>query len=140
MASNDRDNSLSSYIYGAGDDEDNWAHDLRPDLFWQHQTEILETARYHPDQLSELVSSIILSDQRKDRSMVPVAINSTHLMIGSTSMHANIKVLERLDPFDAIIACCNEAEIANQQARLQAISSTPKLLQLHCKPGKLCSS
>jgi hypothetical protein len=36
-------NSVHSWYYvkGAGDDEENWAHGLTPELFWRHQEDIL---------------------------------------------------------------------------------------------------
>ncbi|CAE8679448.1 unnamed protein product [Polarella glacialis] len=47
----------SSYVQGAGDDEESWAGKLTPQLFWDHASELLDIARRSPHELDALIAS-----------------------------------------------------------------------------------
>ena len=139
MASRSGDGDPGDYLCGAGDDEDNWAHGLEPHLFWQHREELVEMADTDPNQLPGFINQIALKDQQTINSPLPTSIHHTILHIGSISLHQSVKILELLDSFDAIIICCDEPKILSQQGQLEDAGIAQKMLQLHCRRGKLGS-
>ncbi|GAC96235.1 tRNA a64-2'-O-ribosylphosphate transferase [Pseudozyma hubeiensis SY62] len=49
------------YVQGAGDDHENWARGLTPDVFWKHQAQLLQCEKA---QLEALVDSIVAEESR----------------------------------------------------------------------------
>ncbi|TKY87144.1 hypothetical protein EX895_003821 [Sporisorium graminicola] len=61
----DTKQSTADYIYvqGAGDDHENWARGLTPDVFWKHHHKLLASDK---DQLEALVDSIVSQEAASD--------------------------------------------------------------------------
>ncbi|KAG8532230.1 uncharacterized protein KY384_003871 [Bacidia gigantensis] len=127
----------SSYLPGAGDDEDNWSLSLTPAQFWTHQPSLRSAASTSPAAVTETITTIIKTPETSPRSLKPATIDHTHLTIGTTALHAAPKVLQLLDPFDVIIVCNDDPGLSASQHRLVARGVEPNLIEMGLKDGKL---
>ena len=125
------------YIRGAGDDEDNWARELTPALFWKKKKDIIGTLA-DPGLDDEHVLRQ-LAPETPPPTQDPVALGPAGLFIGITSGHLYLPNLPTLQPFDAIIACDADTNLNLTVANLAALGNKTPILQLNLQPGKVGS-
>lgn len=121
----------NSYVQGAGDDSESWAHGLTPPIFWRHQQLLLRTAE---EELPDLINDLMMTDlhnSTRNENMTPISpLNTIYLASLPAATHAN--------GFDAAILCTTTtppALVENPE-----LSEPPSNhLHLHCSPGKLGS-
>jgi tRNA A64-2'-O-ribosylphosphate transferase len=112
--------SEGGYIQGAGDDSEGWSHNLTAQLFWQHRDLLMKTPE---DELPALIKELIAQDENSRQSSTAAT-----RIIPTTTMSIAIGPLESLDGFDLIINCQGGT-----------LNSTPKVVYLKCRSGKLGS-
>ncbi|KIW71335.1 hypothetical protein PV04_03516 [Phialophora macrospora] len=112
--------SEGGYIQGAGDDSEGWSHNLTAQLFWQHRDLLMETSE---DELPALIKKLVAQDEGSRLSGTAAT-----RVIPTTTMSIAIGPLESLDGFDLIINCQGGTQ-----------NSTPKVVYLKCRSGKLGS-
>ena len=123
-----------TYIQGAGDDSETWAHGLTPDVFWAHAERLLESQEHD---LPMLIRQCIFEERgciTTANSIVQVGITS--LYIGPT---AAITPNRRTPCFDGVIVCEEKWPSQYPPSSLDVTASAvaqSKILHLQCSAGK----
>ncbi|EDN91120.1 hypothetical protein SS1G_00523 [Sclerotinia sclerotiorum 1980 UF-70] len=85
--------SEGGYIQGAGDDTENWAHGLTPNIFWTNQQQLLETSEEDLPELIETLinhsSSSLLGSNNKLRLVKPTSCLSISTIDTVSSLENN---------------------------------------------------
>ncbi|KAB8300168.1 hypothetical protein EYC80_000394 [Monilinia laxa] len=88
--------SEGGYIQGAGDDTENWAHGLTPNIFWANQQILLETSE---EDLPELIETLI---GQPGSSLVS---NDKSRLVKPTSC-LSISTIDAVPPIDSSVGIC----------------------------------
>ncbi|KAJ8064852.1 hypothetical protein OCU04_007161 [Sclerotinia nivalis] len=88
--------SEGGYIQGAGDDTENWAHGLTPNIFWTNQQHLLETSE---EDLPELIETLI------DQSCSAPRSNNKLRLVKPTSC-LSISTLDAVSSLENNIGTC----------------------------------
>ncbi|CAF9921016.1 MAG: hypothetical protein HETSPECPRED_004407 [Heterodermia speciosa] len=121
-----------SYIQGAADDSESWAHGLTPTLFWQHSEQLLETTE---DDLPALIQSLIQAskDTGIDEEQATLIRPTSTIFIGTTNT-------VNTHTFDGTIICSpTSTSTPPDAAGTTTATETSRTLILNCGVGKLGS-
>ncbi|ESZ95300.1 hypothetical protein SBOR_4327 [Sclerotinia borealis F-4128] len=88
--------SEGGYIQGAGDDTENWAHGLTPDIFWANQQTLIETSE---ESLPELIKTL-----RGQASLSPRS-NEKQRLVKPTSC-LSLSTIGAIPPLDSNVGIC----------------------------------
>ncbi|CAD6439917.1 8e9907bd-18a3-46cf-b78b-239872a1a82e [Sclerotinia trifoliorum] len=88
--------SEGGYIQGAGDDTENWAHGLTPNIFWTNQHQLFETSE---EDLPELIETLI------DQSSSSLGSNTKLRLVKPTSC-LSISTLDGVSSLENITGTC----------------------------------
>ena len=122
------------YVQGSGDDTENWAHSLTPDLFWHFKDEL--SPGQSEDKLKETIDRI--KNEAGNSAIDPATLinwtsHSVCLFIG----HLKAVTGASRSELDAFIFC-NEKAFATQESDIE-LQTHPPILRLGCRTGKLGS-
>ncbi|KAK5125508.1 hypothetical protein LTR85_000619 [Meristemomyces frigidus] len=118
--------SSTSYVQGAADDSESWAHGLDATTFWAHHSKLLSTSE---DELPSLIQDLMAKSRLHNPVREPVLIKPT-----SNLWIANNAAAEALyADFDLIISCSPKAN----PAVAEALKS--RYVHLTCSTGKIGS-
>ena len=118
--------SGNGYIQGAGDDNEAWSCGLTPQVFWQHQQQLMSTGE---EELPELIQDLLQRDAAEDESNAAVMVAPTNnIYIGTLNVGAP-------DTFDGLILCSDQVPSTTSQGP----ETSARMLCLNCGTGKLGS-
>ena len=121
--------SKDSYIQGAADDSESWAHAITPRLFWEHKELLMSTAE---EDLPALVQKLNAD------SPVPIGFKATLIAPTQTIYIGTLGAVDA-NFFDGIIICSDCADHEDDETREEQAAMSRKILKLHCGSGKLGS-
>ena len=125
-----------SYVQGAGDDTEYWSRGLTPEIFWEHEDELLtdETEEELQARIDRIVSTDIqgrtvvrLSEVRPGAASAPFYIGSQEALESEGAM----------TDFDAVV--CSGTLKSHRGTNRENKGASPQTLELGCPPGKLGS-
>lgn len=126
-----------SYVQGAGDDTENWARGLTPEMFWRHHAELLSNLA--EEELEEIVDRVVGEERQRCALGAMIEVqplgSSVPFHIGTENALSDSASLQGLDA----IICCGwviENCVKNEENRRPA---SLVILQLGCPSGKLGS-
>lgn len=79
------------YIQGAGDDTENWAHGLTPDVFWSNKDLLLNTSEL---ELPDIIASLM----QEHEEAVAAAIDATSTSFTRLTPHISVGTLSQIPP------------------------------------------
>ncbi|KAK6384066.1 hypothetical protein LTR65_009916 [Meristemomyces frigidus] len=117
--------SSSSYVQGAADDSESWAHGLDAATFWTHREQLLSTSE---DELPQLIATLVADSRLRSPIREPVLIKPT-----STIWIANNAAAEASScaaSFDLVVSCSPKAHA------VMADALKSRYIHLACSTGK----
>lgn len=101
----------TSYVQGAGDDEEAWAQQLSltPELFWKHVDELMAVAHSKPEEVDDLIRSLAVQNKAAPRAGEGVCsqIAATGLCVGDFQA-AQPPMVWKDRGIDAVLNCGGE--------------------------------
>lgn len=128
----------TSYIRGAGDDEDNWAFGLQPFEFWRDQQTVMEYVQSDGGLSKCTVQAIVESRRNQVNNDTPTQIGNLPLFIGRSRDHVSDKILQA-QTYTAIIICNEQPRLKPRDEAETVAERCTKLLQLNLREGKIGS-
>ncbi|SPO21939.1 related to RIT1 - initiator tRNA phosphoribosyl-transferase [Ustilago trichophora] len=146
------------YVQGAGDDHENWARGLTPDVFWKYQAQLLACEK---DLLEAFVDKLVAEGgDNGDHWFTPLAVQSTaesgvgakgDVEVGETGVYIasrgadHVFTTEERDGFDLIIHFISLSPPSTDSADLQeklasldltSASQRARIYPIHMSPSK----
>ena len=130
------------YIQGAGDDTENWAHGLTPDVFWANVDTLLATEEDDlPGVIGELVEEIKKQHEGKDdRVRLTKQLSVTTLPLAPTEKECQVLLLPEVTKSEGWVKSPRRVEVGLGKSKLASKNLRTALPEIEAFASRFLSS